>query len=137
MKTLATLIRLAGHRTDEARRMLKAALDAEAVVVDKIAALDGRVARERDAARADPSLGANLPLFLDRAHRDRKALEGELALKRQGVEAARQALAEAFEEQKKYEIGRDNAEARAAREADRREQLLLDEMGLRGRGGGR
>lgn len=135
MKTLYTLIRLAGRRTDDARRMLKTALDAEALVQDQIQDLADRVARERDAARAEPALGADLPLFLDRAHRRRQALEGELALKRQAVEAARAALAEAFEEQKKYEITRDNAEARAAREADRRDQQTLDEIGLRGRGG--
>ena len=135
MSTLETLIRLSQNRTEERQRLLKSALDAEAETQGRLEALAASVVAEKAAALADPMMAAGLPLYLARAKAEREALETELQQRSQAAASARDALAEAFEEQKKYEISKDRRDARLAAEQGRREQAFLDEIALRRRGG--
>jgi len=135
--TLETLIRLSQNRTEERQRVLKAALEAEAATEARIAALDGRVASEKKAATEDELLRADFPNFLVRARAERLALLEDLEKRRKTVAMARDTLAEAFEEQKKYEISKDMRDARDAAERGRKEQAFLDEVALRRKSEGR
>jgi flagellar FliJ protein len=135
MSTLETLIRLSQNRTEERQRLLKSALDAEAETQGRLDALAASVVAEKTAALADPMMAAGLPLYLARAKAEREALEIELQQRSQAAAAARDALAEAFEEQKKYEISKDRRDARLTAEQGRKEQAFLDEIALRKRGG--
>lgn len=134
MGTLETLIRLSQNRTEERQRVLKAALDAEAATQARLDRLAERVAAEKQAAAADETLMAGLPLFLVRAKREREALLEDMDKRRKTVAMARDTLAEAFEEQKKYEISKDMRDARDAAERARKDQAFLDEVALRKKG---
>lgn len=131
MGTLETLIRLSQNRTEERQRVLKAALDAEAATQARIDALDARVQAEKKAATEDELLRADFPNFLVRSRAQRQALLEDLEKRRKTVAMARDTLAEAFEEQKKYEISKDMRDARDAAERGRKEQAFLDEVALR------
>ena len=70
------------------------------------------------------------PTYVRHAADRRSALVNDKAALGEEIGRARDSLAEAFEEQKKYEITAENlAEAEAA-EANRREQGELDALGL-------
>lgn len=136
--TLETLIRLAGSEVDTARRELQTVLAEEDRIHADLRGLSESVEREGACVRADPSLAGSYSLFLASARDRRQALEAELVALEPKIAAARDALAEAFAVQKKYEIARDNRDAAAQAEVARKETITLDEMGLnahrRGRG---
>jgi flagellar FliJ protein len=82
-------------------------------------------------AHTDATAGWHLLRFME-ALRNRKALADQ-DLARIAVEerGARDALAQAFEEQKKYEQIVEKARLLQRREAAKRESVVLDELGLR------
>ena len=128
--TLSTLVRLAGNEVDEARRVLQGFLAEEdqwrAALVD----LAEEVERESAMATTDPAYAVPFGQFMARAKERREAMEAKLAELQPRIEDARDSLAEAYAGQKRYEIAKQNRDAAAAREADRREGLELDELGL-------
>lgn len=128
---LPTLIRLAKFDVDEKRRVLTTLQTREDSVVAAMAAAQEELARERQVAAADPEgagllFGAYAAAWLTR----RANMERSLAVLRKEIEKARDELAEAFRQQKTYEITQANRERRAREEADRKEQAALDEIGL-------
>ncbi len=130
-KGLKTLIRLSRWQVDERRRILVALQARE----DEIkAVLDGhyrQLPAEQAIAAQDSTgsgffYGAFADAWLDR--RDQLlAMLGELAGQ---IEQARDELAEAFRQQKTYELTQTARERREREEADRKEQAALDETGL-------
>lgn len=130
MKTLNTLIRLAKFEVDERRRAMKVLLEREDEILRAIAELDDHVRIEAEAARNEPDFATSYGTFLRRARSERASLLEKLEELRPAIEAARDALAEAFEELKKVEITRDNRKEEIKREEERREQIELDEVGL-------
>jgi flagellar FliJ protein len=64
----------------------------------------------------------------------REAIEREIDAIAAEEAGARDALAEAFETQKKFEQVAESARVAEEREAARRENAAMDEMGLRARG---
>lgn len=130
--TLDTLIRLAGAEVDTARRALQDVLAAEDKVRADLAALADEVAREQALVTERPELAGHFGGFMARARTRREALEAEMQDLIPRIEAARDALADAFANQKKYEIAKDNRAAADAADEKRREGLALDELGLVG-----
>jgi flagellar export protein FliJ len=128
--TLSTLIRLAGTEVDEARRVLQAFLAEEDQWRAALADLSEEVERESAMAKTEPAYAAPFGLFMARAKERREGMEARLRELKPKIDAARDALAEAFAGQKRYEIAKQNLDAAAAREAARREGLELDEQGL-------
>lgn len=128
--TFDTLIRLAGSEVDEARRGLQAVLAEEDKIRADMAALEAEVAAEEALVKAQPDLAGPYTLFAVRAKERREALEAALAELQPRIEAAREALAEAFANQKKYEIAKENRDRAEAEEEKRKEGIALDEMGL-------
>lgn len=128
--TLETLIRLAGSEVDEARRGLQKVLAEEDRIRADIAALEASIEAESDLIRRQPELSGSFGLFLARAKARRGELDTLLDDVLPRVEAARDVLAEAFANQKKYEIAKENRESAASEEARRREGIALDEIGL-------
>ncbi|MDW3208028.1 MAG: flagellar FliJ family protein [Alphaproteobacteria bacterium] len=128
--TLETLIRLAGSEVDEARRGLQKVLAEEDRIRADIAALEASIEAESDLIRRQPELSGSFGLFLARAKVRRGELDTMLDDVLPRVEAARDVLAEAFANQKKYEIAKENRESAASEEARRREGIALDEIGL-------
>lgn len=130
MKTLDTLIRLARFDVDERRRDLALLLEREDAVRAQIAGLEADVARERALAEATPELAASFGAYAARVRERRAAMEQELATLEPVIDHARDRLAEAYEEQKKIEITRDRRLEAEAAEENRREQQVLDEIGI-------
>lgn len=129
-KGIRTLIRLAKFNVDEKRRVLVALQDREEEIIAAIAAHDQQLKVEQQVASED-STGAGFyyGAYADWYLKRRAEMEGMLAAVRQQIEIARDDLAEAFREQKTYEITQANREKREREEADRKEQIFLDEVG--------
>ena len=131
MKGLEGMIRLSKWRLDEARKGLIEAEASLAEIDHALEALARDEAKEREAAPSDPVALFALGDFVAVVKARRRALLAQRA-EREAVRAERQdAVAEAFQELKKYEILAQRTAERAAEEAKRREQAVLDEVGLR------
>lgn len=130
MSTLDKLIRYHRFLLDEKRRILRAMEEAEARLQAATEALEAEIRREQTVAGGSAEVGFAYGGYAAQAVRRRAGLKQQLAVARADVEAAREALAVAFEELKKYEITRDIRAEAARQEADRREQSFLDEIAL-------
>lgn len=129
-KGLKTLIRLSKFTVDERRRVLTALQDAEDQVIAEIAKAERQLKDEQRLASEDSTgigylYGAYQGAWMNR----RENLERSLHALREQIEAARDALTEAFRELKTYEITQKERDRQEREEQDRKEQAALDEMG--------
>ncbi len=130
-KGLKTLIRLSRFNVDEKQRILVAFQTREDQILAEIAEGERRLLEEQRIAAADVAgigylYGAYHRAWMDR----REQMEEMLATVRQQIERAQEDLAEAYREQKTYEVTQANREKREREELERKEQLFLDEVGL-------
>ncbi|CAA7621612.1 flagellar export protein FliJ [Magnetospirillum sp. UT-4] len=130
-KGIKTLIRLSKFAVDEKRRALTALQAREDEILGEIAHQQDQLVEEQRIAGADSTgvgfiYGAYQRAWMN--HRD--DCERSLALVRGQIEAARDELAGAYRELKTYEITQANREKREREEADRKDQIFLDEVGL-------
>ena len=132
MSTLDSLIRINRWQLDEKRRHLA---DLEALAArlrDEQRRLDDEEKREQAAATASPEAAFAYAGYAQALVERRRKLMQSLAEVAQQITAAHEALAEAFQEMKRYEI----TAASRARQAElgerRREQGVLDELGVEG-----
>ena len=132
-KHLHALIRLNQWEVDEKRRALGALVRRLDELEGQAGQLEKQLIREQAAARAQPNeagfLYGNFAVAVIRA---RERLAGMIRNINTEVEAAREALAEARRELKKYEVAQAARDRRAAEEAAKLEQADLDEVGLQG-----
>jgi len=129
MKGLEGMIRLAKWRVDEARKALLE-VDQKLHEIDNEAAALGRALESEQAAAADPTGASAYAAFARRAIDQQRALAEERHQLEIERERRQSRLAEAFQEQKKYQIVAERR-ARDAADAERkREQATLDEVGL-------
>lgn len=128
MKTLETLIRLAGFTVDERRRALSVILDREAEFYQRIERLDADYDRERILATENPEYATHFGGFAARYKRQRTVVENRISALQPAIQKARQDLAEAFEEQKRYEITLDQRIEEQRLDEKRKEQAELDEI---------
>lgn len=130
-KGLRTLIRLAKFDVDEKRRVLTALQNQEERILHDIAQSEVTLRQEQQLAAADATGIGFIYGAYHRAWMDaRQRLFAALHAVRVQIEAARDELAEAFRTQKTYEVTQANRERREREEADRKEQIFLDEVGL-------
>jgi len=97
----------------------------------QIEALDAELAAERAHKASYEEVGFYLAGFSEGARIRRLDLMAKLDTIRIEEEGAREAMAEAFENLKKYEHVAEAAKLAARKEAGRRETAELDELGLR------
>lgn len=130
-KGLKTLIRLSKFNVDEKRRTLTALQAREDAIIEEIRQGEEQLRREQELAAADATgVGFAYGAFQKAWMVRRDLMHQALAAVRQQIEVARDDLAEAFREQKTYEVTQANREKREREEADRKEQIFLDEIGL-------
>jgi flagellar FliJ protein len=126
-----SLIKLATYEVETLQKRLAEVRDRREAAEMKLVMLEAEGQAELSRADADPMAGMALTAYLA-ALRDRKAAQqaviAAIAVEEQG---ARDALAAAFEEQKKYEQVAEAARLLEVKEAARREGAALDELGLR------
>jgi flagellar FliJ protein len=127
----ASLVKLAEFEVEQLRKRLMEILDRRAETELKLTLLHAEAEGENRRLEADSEAGWYRLGYLEgwRARRDR--LKAEIAASEGEEAGARDALARAFEELKKFEQIEEDARIRAAREAAKVETAALDELGLR------
>lgn len=126
-----SLIKLSGYEVETLQKRLSEVVDRRVQAEMKLVLLVAEGEAEAAHARADAEAGLYQVGFLE-GLRIRKAL-AQIEIDRIGLEeaGARDALALAFEEQKKYEQVAETMALTARKEAARRDTAALDEIGLR------
>jgi flagellar FliJ protein len=127
----ASLVKLAGFEVEQLRKRLMEILDRRAEAELKLTLLHAEAEGESRRLAADSEAGWYRLGYLEgwRARRDQ--LKADIAAIESEEAGARDALARAFEELKKYEQIEEDARLLAARAAARLETAALDELGLR------
>lgn len=131
MKTLERLVEMVRLDLEQKRRTVN---DLEAMrqgFADRIIAIDNEIAHEMSSARTDPLLTDGLGRFIQTARDRQIRLRESLAEVDRQLDFAREQVTEAFQEKKRYEIVLERRRQERRKAADRREQLRLDEIGLR------
>jgi len=131
MKSIQTLIKLQQRQLDEKRRVLKELLDQEAMMVAKKEETKQAIMDEQKKSMSDIQAAYTLPAFIKKARSDIQTMEEYMVGLRKQADAVRDEIAAIFQELKRYEIYDEMKEAEAKDKADKREQKLMDEMGLR------
>lgn len=126
-----TLIKINDWKVDEKRRMLADQLRQQALLQERLTALEQEITQEQEYAQAMPTeAGLTYAAYAEVAIDRRENLKKAIILQSQGVEAARERLREAYLELKKYEIAEEHREAEVATELTKQDQAELDEMGI-------
>jgi flagellar export protein FliJ len=132
MKGLPTLIRVRQWELEEKRRKL-ADLEGLAAQLDEaIARLDDEVKMEQGVAQSSQEVTFAYAPYAQAAIERRRTLLASLEDVRQQILAAHEEVTIAYQELKKYEVAQDNRRRRTRAEANRREQIVLDEIGIEG-----
>ncbi len=127
----ASLVKLAGFEVEELRKRLMAVLDRRAETELRLALLHAEAEGESRRLEEDAEAGWYRLAYLEGWRGRRDGLKADL-LALDGEEAgARDALARAFEELKKYEQIEEDARLQARQAAAKLETAALDELGLR------
>ena len=130
MKGLKSLIRLHKFRLDERRRGLQELETLRLRLDAALVRLEAEVRAEKRTVETAPEMAFAFADYAASARDRRDKLVDSIDETKQQIEQAREAVNEAFQELKKYEITQANRERMAARRAARLEQAELDEVGL-------
>jgi len=126
-----SLVKLAGFEVEELRKRLMAVLDRQAEAELKLTLLHAESEGESRRLALDAEAGWYRLAYLEGWRSRRDGLKAELAALANEEAGARDALARAFEELKKYEQIEEDARQKAIRAKARLETAELDELGLR------
>lgn len=130
---LHNLIRLGEWQVDEKRRQLGQLMRVLDDLEDRARRLEQELIEEQHvAARAPNEAGFLYGNYAEAVIERRERLKESIAMAEAEVARARDELREAYRDLKKYEIAQRNRDQKAAAEAARKEQLVLDELGLQG-----
>jgi flagellar FliJ protein len=129
---LKVLIRLADWQVDEKRRALGELFALRDDLDRQAAQLEQDLAREQAAAAHDTLASLHYGHYARQVIERRERLAESIARMEHEIAKAQDALADAYLEQKKYEIADAARERRAAEAAAREEQIILDEIGQEG-----
>ena len=129
MTTLDSLIRLHRWQLDEQRRAVADLEQLEVKLRGDLRRLDAEQAAEQEAARKAPSLNYGYGSYIAALIERRRKLSQSLSEAEQQTAKARDALAEAFQEAKRYEIAAAKRVLNQRMQADRLQQHEMDELG--------
>ncbi len=132
MKALKNLIRLHQWQLDQSRLALALAAEELTAIQSAIDALDDEEVLERRSAAQSEAVLFAFASYAVRLKERRAALHEEQATAERAAEAAREVVAEAFQEVKKLEQALQAQIDRETAEAARREQITLDEIAATG-----
>lgn len=126
-----SLIRLSTFEVEELQKRVREVEDRRAAARLSLVALDREAEEESLRASADAQAGWYLVGYKEGLKLRRSKVLSELLGLDLEAQGARDALAQAFESQKKYEHVAEAARLQLARESARREGAALDELALR------
>lgn len=130
-RDLATLIRLHKWRLDELRRTLKELQDQEEMLIAMRRRLNEQIRAEMAASSAHAQEGGLMfAPYIRVAKEQGEALERARIEVTRRIEATRAEMAEGFKELKTFEIAEENRAEAERQERARKEQVILDDMGL-------
>jgi len=132
MKGLPTLIRVRQWELEEKRRKLADLEGLAAQLTEAIARLDDEVKMEQGIAGSSLEVNFAYAPFAQAAIERRRTLLASLEDVKHQIDAASEEVTMAYQELKKYEVAQDNRRRRARVETNRREQIVLDELGIEG-----
>ncbi|MCH2546616.1 MAG: hypothetical protein MK052_03255 [Alphaproteobacteria bacterium] len=130
MKGLDTLIKVHQRKLDELRRQMVQLEEQREQLIATAGKLHNELMQERELAAQNPSMAAYMGDFEKRVQARQLEIAKEVVQLDIRLQQLSGAIAESFGEMKKYEITRDNEKERARIIADRKEQSMLDEVGL-------
>ncbi|MFA7429833.1 MAG: flagellar export protein FliJ [Rhodospirillaceae bacterium] len=128
---LKAVIRLRKWEVDEKRRVLGEMIAEEALLRKRRVELKEEVLRENECARefvhlADMTLGS----YAARAYARRLQLNAAIVDAKKRIEQARDELADMFKDLKTLELAQEARDEAERKERNRKEQLVMDEIGL-------
>lgn len=131
-----SLIKLSSYEAEVMQKRLAEIVDRRVAQELKLAVLEAEGEVEAGFSAEDAAAGLYRAGFFEGLKIRKAKVQAEIDVILVEEQGARDALAEAFEAQKKYEHIADNIRAEARKELGRREAAALDELGLRKRAAG-
>jgi flagellar FliJ protein len=131
MSWAKSLIKLATYEVETLQKRLAEVRDRKTAAELKLAMLEAEGQAELSNPDADPMAGLYRTAFLAALNDRKAAARAEIEAIAMEEQGARDALAQAFEEQKKYEQVAEAARQLELKEQAKRETAALDELGLR------
>jgi flagellar FliJ protein len=131
MSWAQSLIKLSTYEVEMLQKRLAEIADERARTEMKLAGLYAEGQAEKAAAARDPQTAWRIVGYMEALRIRMDSVRAELNSLQLEEQGARDALAKAFETQKKYEQVAEQAQMLALKEAGRRESAQLDELGLR------
>jgi flagellar FliJ protein len=131
MSWAKSLIKLAAYEVETLQKRLAEVRDRKTAAELKLAMLEAEGQAELSNPDADPMAGLYRTAFLAALNDRKAAARAEIEAIAMEEQGARDALAQAFEEQKKYEQVAEAARQLELKEQAKRETAALDELGLR------
>jgi len=131
MKWADQLIKLSNFELELLQTRLSQIVERRERAEMKLVVLTAEGESESAFARNDPEAARGLAAFREGLKLRKEAAQRDIDLALVEERGARDALAEAFETLKKYELVAQNNRIAVAKETTRRENAVLDEMGLR------
>lgn len=132
MSALESLIRLHRWQLDERRRDLATLEDLARKLAEERVKLDAEDAREQRAALASPEAARGYPGYAKSLIDRRRKLAQSTAEAARQIAQAREALSDAFQEVKRYEIAEASRLRLEGEREQKRQQRVLDDLGTEG-----
>jgi len=130
MSSFDSLLRISRWHLDEKRQKLADLERLAQRLRDDLERLDEGIETEKRIAQQDEEARRTFPAFLKAEQERRRRIEKSIADVQHEIEVAREEVAEAFREFKKYELAKTTQDERLRRQASRREQARMDELGM-------
>ena len=130
MKGMATLVRLAKFRLDEARRQLAELERLREHLNKSLEKLANELTQEQQAAGRSGEAFNGYAAYARAAMGRRATIEQSIAELAPSLAEAEEAVTAAFQEMKRYELAEEHRQRRTEEKRRRREQTTLDETGL-------
>jgi len=126
-----SLIKLATYEVETRQKRLAEVVERRVGLETRLALLAAEGEAETMRADQDPAAGMFRASYMTGLRMRMAEIRAEIVAIAQEEQGARDALAQAFEEQKKYEQVAQTARTLEQKEAARRETAAMDELGLR------
>ena len=125
---LKTLNRIQKFHIDEQRKILNELFKQQDILQEQLTQLNEAFEREKEFARTNSGVG-DFGAYVKRYMQQRENLEMQISVLQAKIEHERDIMADMFKEQKTFEIVDDRRTKRRQKEADDKEQKMLDEIG--------
>ncbi|SDF56378.1 flagellar export protein FliJ [Limimonas halophila] len=130
MTALSELVRISRWHLDEKRQKLGDLERLADRLRDDLRKLDDTIAHEQRVVQEDPSARETYSAYIKAEMERRGRLEQSIANVQSEIESAREEVAEAFRELKKYEMAKANQDQRETERLKKAEEKQMDEIGL-------